>query len=306
MAANFVFRPPPQPQVRRPTVPIPNAATQVDDPPRHVPQPDAILLAWRKTWGPIPIQRITFPWPSVAAPPDDPPRLQPQPPAIMAWWNTPIAVQLKGAAPPIDIAQVDDPPRLGRFPIERVLAWFKPPVPQPARETFPWPTATVPPDDPPRVQPFPMQIIRAWVQSVVRTPMPPRPMVVQGIVPHPVIVLNPTALFFTATTGGSNPASQPVTISNGGDGTVTPTLGAITENQGSGWLGGSVSNPTLTVTITLGALAQGVYTGTVNVNSVGADNTPQSVAVTLTVSDPTTPGDPPRSQHGLVSRFSRF
>ncbi len=138
-------------------------------------------------------------------------------------------------------------------------------------------------------------------RPIVRTQRTALPEVV-----HPIIVLTPTSLNFSATTGGADPASQQVAISNGGTGSLSPTLGTITENQGSGWLGGSVLGSTLTVSITLGALTQGVYTGTVNVNSTGADNTPQSEFVTLTVSDPTAPGDMRRQDHSVLSRLSRF
>jgi hypothetical protein len=104
----------------------------------------------------------------------------------------------------------------------------------------------------------------------------------------PTISLSPNSLSFSGTVGGSNPAAQNVTVSNSGGGTLASPTTSITDSSGSGWLSvttrGSSAPYTLDNQVTVGSLAAGTYTATVNVSSSGASNTPQSYTVTFAVS----------------------
>jgi hypothetical protein len=111
-------------------------------------------------------------------------------------------------------------------------------------------------------------------------------------VSSPTISLSPTSLSFSANVGGSNPASQNVTVSNSGGGTLAKPTTAITYNSGSGWLSvtvqGSSAPFTLLTQPTTGSLAAGTYNATVKVTSTGATNSPQSYTVAFTVNSGST------------------
>ncbi|MEP6989369.1 MAG: Rieske 2Fe-2S domain-containing protein [bacterium] len=97
-----------------------------------------------------------------------------------------------------------------------------------------------------------------------------------------------TAAFSAAQGGGTTPA-QSISVLNAGGGTLRAlALGAIAYGAGgTGWLAASLSASAVPATITLSAapstLAPGTYTATVPVTSAGIANSPQSIAVTLTV-----------------------
>lgn len=108
-------------------------------------------------------------------------------------------------------------------------------------------------------------------------------------VPPPSIVLTPTSRSFTATTGGPNPATQTVAVTNGGGGTLSGLNESVTYTAGqpNNWLDREI-NPktapsTLTLTAKTGSLPPGTYTATVAVTSGVASNSPQTVTVTFTV-----------------------
>jgi len=115
--------------------------------------------------------------------------------------------------------------------------------------------------------------------------------------PVPSIVLSPTSRSFAGTVGGSNPAAQTISVTNGGSGALDVALGPISygASQPTGWLVATLNSAsapsTLTLAPTLGSLAAGTYTATVPVTSVSAPNSPQIVAVTFTVSPASTPGN---------------
>jgi hypothetical protein len=111
----------------------------------------------------------------------------------------------------------------------------------------------------------------------------------------PVIVLTPTSRTFAATTGGANPATQTVDVSNGGGQTLNGlAVGTITYGSGqtTGWLSASINQTTAPATVTLtattGSLAAGTYTATVPVTSTasGVTNSPQNISVTFNVAAP--------------------
>ena len=96
----------------------------------------------------------------------------------------------------------------------------------------------------------------------------------------PVIGMSPTSLSFTTIHGGANPATQTLTISNQGAGTL---IWSAVEN--AAWLTVSPSSGTgngaVTLTVTNGILAAGTYSSSVTVQASGASSV--SVPVTLTV-----------------------
>lgn len=98
----------------------------------------------------------------------------------------------------------------------------------------------------------------------------------------PTIGVSPSSMSFSATAGGSNPASQALNISNTGGGTLNWTASS---NQP--WLsiaptsGTAPSSPNVSVNIA--GLVAGTYNGAISVSAAGATNTPVSVPITLTV-----------------------
>jgi Rieske Fe-S protein len=104
----------------------------------------------------------------------------------------------------------------------------------------------------------------------------------------PSLLLSSNGLSFSGSPG-STITPQTVNVQNGGGGALgTLAVGAISYGAGaSGWLSVSLSSTTapsvLTVTATPGTLQPGTYTATIPVTSAGVANSPQNVAVTLTV-----------------------
>ena len=98
----------------------------------------------------------------------------------------------------------------------------------------------------------------------------------------PAIGLSPTSFSFTGQQGGANPAGQSLSISNSGGGTLGWTAATnqswLTVSSASG-----TAPSTVTVSVNTAGLAAGSYSGTVTVSAPGASNTPQTVAVSLTV-----------------------
>ena len=98
----------------------------------------------------------------------------------------------------------------------------------------------------------------------------------------PTIAASPTSLSFSATAGGANPASQNVSISNTGTGTLNWTV-----SDNATWLTLSPTSGTApsatTASVNTAGLAAGTYNSTISVSGTGATNTPVSVPVTLTV-----------------------
>jgi hypothetical protein len=99
----------------------------------------------------------------------------------------------------------------------------------------------------------------------------------------PVISANPSSLSFSATVGGSNPASQSIGITNAGGGTLN-----FSASDDAPWLTVSPTSgtapATLTASVDITGLATGTFTGTITITATGATNSPLSIPVTLTVS----------------------
>lgn len=98
----------------------------------------------------------------------------------------------------------------------------------------------------------------------------------------PTISLSPASLSFNATQGGSNPAGQPVTITNSGTGTLSWAVSTTASWLSLSPLSGTAPS-SFTVTTNIAGLAAGTYSSTITVTGTGATNTPQSIPVTLTI-----------------------
>jgi len=114
------------------------------------------------------------------------------------------------------------------------------------------------------------------------TPVPVTFTIAAAPVP-PAIGASPTALSFTATQGGANPANQTVTISNTGGGTLNWSAGdSVT------WLSLSPASGTgtgmVTVSVAIGTLTAGSYSGAITVSATGTPSVtvPVTFAVTAT------------------------
>ena len=99
----------------------------------------------------------------------------------------------------------------------------------------------------------------------------------------PTIGVSPSSFSFSATAGGSNPASQSLSITNTGGGTLNWSA-----SSNASWLSVSPTSGTAPSTATVSAnitgLAAGTYNGAITISATGATNTPVAVPVTLTVS----------------------
>jgi len=102
----------------------------------------------------------------------------------------------------------------------------------------------------------------------------------------PTIGRSPATMTFSGVQGGSNPASQTLGITNTGGGTLSWSV-----SDNASWLNLSPSSGTTTteidsVTVSVGTsgLGPGSYSATITISAAGATNTPQTVAVSLTVS----------------------
>lgn len=108
-----------------------------------------------------------------------------------------------------------------------------------------------------------------------------------GVPVNPAIGASPTSFSFAATQGGANPATQTVTISNTGGGTLSWTAGEtatwLTLSPASGTANGAV-----TLSATTGTLTAATYTGTVTLSG-GTGVTPVTVPVTFTVAAASVP-----------------
>jgi hypothetical protein len=98
----------------------------------------------------------------------------------------------------------------------------------------------------------------------------------------PTISLSRTELYFGADTSGSVTGSQTLLISNSGTGTLNWTL-----SDDAIWLNCSpdsgIGTGVVTVSVDPIGLAASTYTGTITVSDPNADNSPQTVTVTLKV-----------------------
>jgi hypothetical protein len=101
----------------------------------------------------------------------------------------------------------------------------------------------------------------------------------------PALSVSPVTLSFTALQGGANPAAQSVHVTNSGGGSLAWTASA----SGSIWVvspnSGSAGD-SFTVRPSISGLAAGTYQGSIVVTASGAQQSPTTVAVSLTIAAP--------------------
>jgi Beta-propeller repeat/Viral BACON domain len=102
------------------------------------------------------------------------------------------------------------------------------------------------------------------------------------VAPNLALSVDPLTLSFTATLGGSNPAAQTISTAKTGSGTLNWTA-----SKTQSWLsldGASGAAPSLIhASVDTAGLSAGTYHDTITVAANGAANSPQEIAVTLTV-----------------------
>jgi len=108
---------------------------------------------------------------------------------------------------------------------------------------------------------------------------------------HPAIGASPSSFSFITEQGGSNPSSQTLGIQNSGDGTLdwsaTDDADWLSLSPASGSCSsGEINN--VTVSVDVAGITTGDYTATITISAPEATNTPQTVAVNLTIT-PITP-----------------
>ncbi len=110
----------------------------------------------------------------------------------------------------------------------------------------------------------------------------------------PLIQLSTTSLNFTATSGGSDPASKTVSISNAGGGTLSGLSRSFPDGTPL-WLFASVNSVTAPATLTVSVsmsnpfgsdFGPGTYTSRIAISSTNAGNSPQYVDITFTILAP--------------------
>ena len=108
---------------------------------------------------------------------------------------------------------------------------------------------------------------------------------------QPILSASPANLNFSATQGGLNPQSVPVSITNAGAGTLNFTV-----SSDSSWLGVSpgsgAATATLQVSVDITGLAPATYVGHVTITSSGTQGSPATVTATLVVASPPPPPTP--------------
>ncbi|MBI3664631.1 MAG: M36 family metallopeptidase [Acidobacteria bacterium] len=102
----------------------------------------------------------------------------------------------------------------------------------------------------------------------------------------PALGVSPASLQFSAPLGGLDPPAQTLAIANLDLGMLNWAAAATS----SGWLtvspASGTGNAILTVTVLSAGLPPGIHNGTVTVSAAGATNSPQVIAVTLTIVGP--------------------
>ena len=107
-----------------------------------------------------------------------------------------------------------------------------------------------------------------------------------GGVADPTIAYTPSSFGFTATKGGSNPATQTLSIRNSGGGILDWVV-----SDDAAWLSLSSTSGSSTgetdeviASVVISGMSAGSYIATITISASGATNSPQTVPVNLTVS----------------------
>jgi hypothetical protein len=104
--------------------------------------------------------------------------------------------------------------------------------------------------------------------------------------PNPILNVSPLTLTFSGTQGGANPAAANISVTNTGSNTLS-----FTAASDSPWLSVTPTNgtapQTLQISVSLTGLTPNTYNGHITVTgAAGVQNSPATVAVTLTVAAP--------------------
>ena len=106
--------------------------------------------------------------------------------------------------------------------------------------------------------------------------------------PPPALSVTPANLSFSATVGGANPAAQTLSVANTGSGTLS-----FSASDNAAWLAVTPASgnapASLSAAVNIAGLAAGTYTGSVTVTAPGANGSPATIPVTLSVSNPPPP-----------------
>jgi hypothetical protein len=106
----------------------------------------------------------------------------------------------------------------------------------------------------------------------------------QSVATDPVISASPASLSFSGTVGGANPASQSLSINNGGGGTLNWTA-----SDNASWLtvtpASGTAPSTLTISVNTSGLLAGTFNATISISATGATNSPLNVPVTLNLNN---------------------
>jgi len=107
--------------------------------------------------------------------------------------------------------------------------------------------------------------------------------------PTPSILFNPTSLSFSGTAGGTAPSAKSIMLTNPSGGTLNWNL-----TESAAWLGLNVTSgnttteiDSISASVLTSGLAAGTYSTAVTVSAPGATNSPQTIPVTLILSQPT-------------------
>ena len=114
-----------------------------------------------------------------------------------------------------------------------------------------------------------------------------------------MLSVTPGSLAFTGQADDANPASQAMSVTNAGGGTLSWSA-----SDNATWLSATPASgaapSTVSVSVDLSGLAAGTYSGTVTITSTGATGSPMSIPVTLTVTAPP-PGPLPQISLAVVA-----
>ena len=131
------------------------------------------------------------------------------------------------------------------------------------------------------------------------SPTPPPP-VTPPPVPPAAIGATPAGLSFAATQGGANPASQTLSISNSGGGTLNWVA-----SDSAAWLRLSrtsgTDNGVIIVSVLTGTTSAGTYNGTITLSAIGIASVTVPVAFTVDTTSVPPPAieTPPQTPSGL-------
>ncbi|MBN2042865.1 MAG: hypothetical protein JW754_03585 [Candidatus Aenigmarchaeota archaeon] len=109
-----------------------------------------------------------------------------------------------------------------------------------------------------------------------------------ALIAHPILQVSPSSLTFSTDQPGNNPPPQPLTVTNGGTGTVLYWHAQLDTDNGGSWLSSSIGTSTgpgtTQISVNTAGLSVGTYTGTVTIVCTNAESgSPQIIPVTLNI-----------------------